>query len=105
MLGPVEARGIDPSSPVMALACLFSSNRRLSTRSCWLLHQISEPYRATDVTATNTALRIRLTDKPPLLLLRLAIRSRAPLAHAILFSKYVLNDSFWSSQAERLMNW
>jgi hypothetical protein len=33
-------------------------------------------------------------DKPPLLLLRLATRCRAPLALAILFSKCVLKDKF-----------
>jgi hypothetical protein len=82
----------------MALACLFSSNCSLFTRSCWPLHQISEPYRATDMTAATTTLRIRLTDKPPLLLLRLATHCRALLALAILFSKCVLNNSFGSSQ-------
>jgi hypothetical protein len=83
---------------VIALACLFSSNCSLFTRSCWPRYQISEPYRATDVTAATTTLRIRLTDKPPLLLLRLTTRCRAPLALAILFSKCVLNNSFGSSQ-------
>jgi hypothetical protein len=82
----------------MVLVCLFSSNCSLFTRSCWPLHQISEPYRATDVTAATTTLRIRLTDKPPLLLLRLATRCRALLALAILSSKCVLNNSFGSSQ-------
>jgi hypothetical protein len=50
------------------------------------------------MTAATTTLRIRLIDKPPLLLLRLATRCRAPLALAILFSKCVLNNSFGSSQ-------
>ena len=82
----------------MALACLFSSNCSLFSRSLWPLHQTSEPYSATEVTAATTTLRIMLIDKPPLLLLRLATRCRAPLALAILFSKCVLNDSFESSQ-------
>jgi hypothetical protein len=37
-------------------------------------------------------------DKPPLLLLRLATRYRAPLALTILFSKCVLKNSFGLSQ-------
>src|ERR1700712_5132080 len=82
----------------MALAWLFSNSCTLCTRSFWPLHQISDPYMATEVTAATTTLRIKLTDKPPLLLLRLDTRCRAPLALAILFSKCVLNDSFESSQ-------
>jgi hypothetical protein len=50
------------------------------------------------VTIAITTLRIRLIDKPPLLLLRLATRCRAPLALAILFLKCVLKDSFGLSQ-------
>jgi hypothetical protein len=82
----------------MALAWLFSNNCSFFSRSCWPLHQISDPYNATDVTAATTTLRIRLMGKPPLLLLRLATRCRAPLALAILFSKCVLKDNFGSSQ-------
>ena len=44
---------------------------------------------ATEVIAVTTTLRIRLTDKPLLLLLRLDARCRAPFALAILFSKCV----------------
>ena len=93
-----NARGVDLSSPVMALAWLFSSSCTLRTRSFWPRHHISAPYIATEVTAATTTLRIKLTDKPPLLLLRLDTRCRAPLALAILFSKCVLNNSFESSQ-------
>jgi hypothetical protein len=82
----------------MALAWLFSKTCSLFARSCWPLHHTSEPYRATEVTAATTTLRIRFIDKPPLLLLRLATHCRAPLALAILFSKCILNDSFGSSQ-------
>ena len=82
----------------MALACLFSNTCTFSNLSFWPLHQISDPYNATEVTAATTTRLIKLTDKPPLLLLRLDTRCRAPLAFAILFSKCVLNDSFESSQ-------
>ena len=81
----------------MALAWLFSNNCSFFSRSYWPLHQISDPYNATDVTAATTTLRIRLMDKPALLLLRLATLCRAPLAFAILFSKCVLKDNFGSS--------
>jgi hypothetical protein len=88
----------------MALAWLFSNNCSFFSRSCWPLHQISDPYNATDVTAATTTVRIRLMDKPPLLLLRLATRCKAPLALAILFSKGVLKDSFRLSQKPSLAN-
>ena len=88
--------GVDLSKPVMALAWLFSNTCSLPSRSCWPLHQTSEPYSATEETAATTTLRIRLIDKPPLPLLRLATRCRAPLALAILFSKCVLYNSFGS---------
>jgi hypothetical protein len=58
----------------MPLAWLFSNSCTFSNRSFWPLHQISDPYIAIEVTAATTTLRIKLTDKPPLLLLRLDIR-------------------------------
>jgi hypothetical protein len=82
----------------MALAWLFSSNYNLLTRSCWPLHHTSDLYSATEVTAATTTLRIRLIDKPPLFLLRLATLRRVPLALAILISKCFLKLSFESSQ-------
>jgi hypothetical protein len=89
-------RGVDLNKPVAALAWLFSNSCRLFTRSCWPLHQISDPYSATVVAAATTTLRIRLTSKPPLLLLGLATRCRA--LSALMFSKCVLKDNFGSSQ-------
>ena len=84
-----NARGVDLSSPVMALAWLFSSSCTFRNLSFWPRHQILDPYMATEVTAATPTLHIRLTDKPPLLMLRLDTRCRATLALAILFSKCV----------------
>jgi hypothetical protein len=83
---------------VIALAWLFNSSCNLFTRSCWPHRQISEPHSATEVTAATITLRIRSIDRPPLLLLRLATRCKAPLALAILFSKCALKLGFESSQ-------
>jgi hypothetical protein len=66
----------------MPLDGLFSNSCSLFALSCWPLRQTSEPYSATKVTAATTTLRIKLTDRPPLLLLRLATRCRAPLIDA-----------------------
>lgn len=82
----------------MALACLVSNSCSFFTRSCRPLQQTSGPYSATEVTAANAILRIRLMGKPPLLLLRLDNRCRTSFAIASLFSKCVLKDSFGSSQ-------
>lgn len=73
-----KARGVDLNSPVTALAWRFSNSFTFSNWSFWPLHQIFDPYNATKVTAAITTLRIKFTDKPPLLLLRLDNRGRAP---------------------------
>jgi hypothetical protein len=79
-----NVRGVDLNKLVAALAWLFSNSCRLFTRSCWPLHQISDPYSATVVAAATTTLRIRLISKPPLLLLGLATRCRASLGAHVL---------------------
>lgn len=67
-----QTSSVDRSCPVIAFAWLFNNSCNLFTRSYWPLHQTSEPYSATEVTAAMTTLGIRSIDRPPLLLLRLA---------------------------------
>lgn len=64
----------------------------------WPLHHTSDPNSATELTAETTTRRIRLMDRPPFLLLRLATACKAPLALVSRFSKCVLKDSFGSIQ-------
>jgi len=57
-----KARGVNRNSPVMALACLFGNTCTFSNLSFWPLHQISDPYNATEVAERTLTVRLIALD-------------------------------------------
>ena len=92
-LDPGKAEEVDLSRPVVALVRLFNNSYSLVPLSYRPLYQTFELYIASEGGCCDQETAHQVTDRSPLLLLRLVTRLTVPLALAILLPKCVLKGA------------